>query len=160
MKRLPSVTIVVGLAATLIVGCARPEESSALSAVNADRAAGGMQALGQDGTLVGKAQRWAQHLADASGGNCSMATLVHSDLRDGAPANWRMLGENVGCRIAPGDLQSFIGPLQVSFMNSPGHRDNIMNGSYNVGAVGLATAPAATGNGWMVVYEAQEFAAL
>jgi serralysin len=160
MKRLSSALFVVGLSALLLVGCTRPEESSALAAINADRATIAAQPLRHDLALEIKAQNWAQHLLDRSGGTCSLGTLSHSDLRVGAPAGWRMLGENVGCRIAPGDLQSFVAPLQQSFMNSPGHRANIMNGNYNAGATGLAAGPAAIGNGWLVVYEAQEFAAL
>jgi uncharacterized protein YkwD len=160
MKRLSLVTVIVGLSAVLLAGCTRPEASGALAAVNADRATIAAAPLGQDYTLAAKAQSWAQHLTDTSGGNCSMATLSHSDLRDGAPAGWRMLGENVGCRIAPGDVASSVAPLQASFMASPGHRANIMNASYNAGGMGLASAPAAVGNGWIVVYEAQEFAQL
>ena len=160
MKRITIITICAALGAALLAGCSTPDESGALNALNGDRAAGGLAPLGGNGPLVGKAQRWARHLADASGGQCSMETLVHSHLPDEAPPGWRRLGENVGCRIAPGDVASFVGPLQQAFMNSPKHRDNIMHGEYNVAGVGLATAPAAVGNGWIVVYEAQEFARL
>jgi uncharacterized protein YkwD len=144
----------------LVTGCSRPTEMSALGAVNNDRAAGGLGTLANNGPLVVKAQKWAQELANTSGGRCSMETLRHSDLKDGAPGGWRLLGENVGCRIAPGDEASFVEPLEQAFMASEHHRENIMNGNFNHGGFGIATAPAATGNGWMVVYEAQEFARL
>ena len=160
MKRVAVLTCCIGLAAALLAGCMSPDESNALGVLNADRANGGLWPLGENADLVSKAQTWAQHLAASSGGQCSMATLVHSDLRAGAPAGWRGLGENVGCRIAPGDVASFVAPLQAAFMASPGHRANIMNGSYNAAGIGLATAPAAVGHGWVVVYEAQEFARL
>jgi serralysin len=160
MRRLPLLTVVVGASAVLLAGCVRPEASDALAAINADRAGVGASSLTLDLPLSTKAQRWAQRLADGSGGTCTMTSLVHSNLADGAPVGWRSLGENVGCRIAPGDLPSFVAPLQASFMASPGHRANILNGNYNAGGTGLATAPAAVGNGWYVVYEAQEFASL
>ena len=160
MKRIALISVSIALATTLLAGCMSADESDALIAINADRAAGGLGGLGEQAVLVTKAQNWARHLADASGGQCSMATLVHSDVRAGAPAGWRALGENIGCRIAPGDVRSFVGPLQVAFMGSIHHRENIMNGGFNAGGVGLATAPAAVGNGWLVVYEAQEFARL
>jgi uncharacterized protein YkwD len=160
MKRSLKAVVSVGMCAAVLAGCMRPEENAALAAVNADRAAGGLHALAVDGALVSKAQRWARHLADRSGGTCSSATLKHSDLRDGAPAGWRGLGENVGCRVAPGDEASAVAPLQASFMASPGHRANIMNGTYTHAGIGLATTPAAVGRGWIVVYEAQEFARL
>jgi serralysin len=158
MKRLLTTMGVAGTAVLVLTSCMLPQEVSALDYINGDRSTQGAGALGQDGSLINKAQAWSAYLANNSGGQCSMATLVHSDLRSGAPANWRSLGENVGCRIAPGDLQSHVAPLQASFMASPGHRANIMNGNYNVGGVGFASVPAAVGGDWWVVYETQEFA--
>lgn len=160
MKRLSLAAAAVGLVAALATGCQRPEEAGALAAINVDRAATGARPLTVHGALTTKAQSWAAHLAAVSGGRCSLAALSHSDLRAGAPPSWRMLGENVGCRTAPGSLQSFVAPLQASFMASPEHRANITNRTYNAAGVGLATAPAAGAPGWIVVYEAQEFAAL
>jgi uncharacterized protein YkwD len=160
MKRTILIIAGVALAAVLMVGCSTPDESGGVNAINADRGGAGLAPLAQNTNLIAKAQKWARHLADVSGGQCSMATLVHSDLHDGAPQGWRRVGENVGCRIAPGDIPSFIGPLQQAFMNSEDHRKNIMHADYSHVGVGLASAPAAVGNGWVVVYEAQEFARL
>jgi uncharacterized protein YkwD len=160
MKRLSLATMTLGLSALLLAGCMTGEESNALNAINGDRATIGAGALVEDGALVAKAQDWARHLADGSGGTCSGATLSHSDLRAGAPAGWRGLGENVGCRIAPGPIASHVTPLEASFMASPHHRDNIMNRGYNTAGIGLASVPAAIGNGWIVVYETQEFATI
>jgi uncharacterized protein YkwD len=132
--------------------------AAALAAINADRATGSLAPLASNGDLVKKAQQWSKHLADSSGGVCSMGTLVHSQLSDGAPAGWRALGENVGCRVSSGDLQSFVAPMQANFMASPGHRANIMSSTFNVGGAGFATV--SLGNGTMLVFETQVFAKL
>jgi uncharacterized protein YkwD len=157
MKRM-SMLIAGLLLAAVATGCMVPEESTAFNAINADRAAYGVGALGEHGALVEKAQRWASQLAGASGGRCSMATLVHSDLRDGAPDGWRRLGENVGCRIAPGDMASHVAPLEAAFMASPHHKENILNGAFNKGGVGISGVPAAGNPGMIAIYEVQEFA--
>ena len=158
IKRASITAVALGLMVALFTGCMQPHETNAFQAINADRAANGVGGLGENGALIEKAQNWAVYLASNSGGRCSGNTLVHSDLRVGAPEGWRALGENVGCRVAPGgDLTSHVGPLQSAFMNSKGHRDNILNGNFNAGGVGIAAVPAADVPGWLAVYEVQEF---
>jgi uncharacterized protein YkwD len=160
MKRRSMMLAATAVGLLLVVtGCMSPEETSGLSAVNGDRAANAVPAVSTNNDLLAKAQGWAAHLAASSGGQCSGATLVHSDLRDGAPGGWRFLGENVGCRIAPGDVSSFVAPMQASFMNSPAHRENILNAAFNSTGVAYATAPSST-PGYTVVYATQEFAQL
>jgi serralysin len=161
MKRRFAALAGVGLSALLLAGCMTPDESHALQVINHDRAVNGVYGLGENFALNDKAQRWADWLAQRSGGTCSMATLSHSNLADGAPAGWRMLGENVGCRVAPGTVADAVGPLQTSFMNSPGHRANILNGNFNTGGIGFSWVPAANGMpNWYAIYEVQEFATL
>jgi uncharacterized protein YkwD len=160
MKRAMLLAAAVSLTAVAMAGCTTPDESSGVGAINADRVAGNLAPVAQNSGLILKAQNWAKHLAETSGGKCSMETLVHSVLSEGAPGGWRRLGENVGCRIAAGDAASSVGPLQKAFMESPGHRANIMNGEFTHVGVGMASVPAAVGNGWIAVYEAQEFARL
>jgi uncharacterized protein YkwD len=54
----------------------------------------------------------------------------HSNLRDGAPANARGLGENVAYGASvPG--------THDQFMNSSGHRRNILNGTYTEVGTGI-----------------------
>ena len=49
----------------------------------------GLPALSVNGTLVAKARSWAEHMA-------AVGAISHSNLADGAPSEWRRLGENVG----------------------------------------------------------------
>jgi uncharacterized protein YkwD len=149
---------VAGLCVLGLASCQIPEEGSAMSAINADRGVNGQGPLGANLDLTAKAQAWAGYLAVNSGNSCSMATLSHSALSNGAPAGWRKLGENVGCSIRSGDLESFVAPLQTGFMNSPGHRANILDPAYNYGGVGMALINLP--NGQTLVYEVQEFAAV
>jgi uncharacterized protein YkwD len=157
MKRM-SMVMAGLLLAVVATGCMSGEASNAFNAINADRGGNGVAGLVEHGDLVTKAEQWAAYLANASGGRCSMETLKHSQLQDGAPAGWRNLGENVGCRIAPGDIASQVGPLEAAFMNSPHHRENILNGGFNKGGVAFASVPAAGNPGMLAVYEVQEFA--
>ena len=147
-----------GLCVLVLASCQTPEEASGMSAMNADRGANGQAGLGANLSLTMKAEQWASYLAQNSGDTCSGATLSHSALSNGAPQGWRKLGENVGCAIHGGDLQSFVGGLQTGFMNSPLHRANILDPAFNYGGVGMAQID--LGNGQMLVYEVQEFAAV
>ncbi len=144
----------------LATSCLSSAELAGLNAVNADRQANGpVAALTSDDALVAKARGLAVHLANASGGVCSSATLVHSDLTVGAPAGWRKLGENIACRSTATTAANEVAHLESQFMASAGHRANILNPAYNRGAIGLASVPAKSGSG-SIVFEAQEFAQL
>jgi uncharacterized protein YkwD len=151
---------VLALGALLLTGCMGSAENSAFNAINASRAANGVAGLSTNDALTAKAQGWAQHLANASGGQCTSATLSHSNLATGAPAGWSKLGENVACRTTNTGVDNAIGPIQTQFMGSPGHRANILDAVFNRGGVGVASVPAASGGGYIVVFETQEFAHL
>lgn len=87
------------------------------ASVNASRAAAGLPALRENVQLDVKADRWAQTLRNS-------CRIWHSNLADGAPREWRKLGENVG-------MGGTIDQIHVAYMNSPGHRANIMDPSFN-----------------------------
>jgi uncharacterized protein YkwD len=140
----------------LFAGCMNGTESSAFGAVNGDRNANGLPGLNENGALVTRSQVWAQHLLDSSGDQCSMAALSHSDLVVGAPTGWARLGENVGCRTDYVDPTAMVAPLEQAFMNSPHHRDNLLDSSFNSGGVGVAVKP--LGDGRFLVFETQQFA--
>jgi uncharacterized protein YkwD len=148
--------VAVAALALLLTSCMIPEETSAFNLVNRDRAANGVAPLSVHGHLVTKAQNWATYLASNSGGVCHGSKLKHSNLADGVPAGWRLLGENVGCTSGSGPWPGSVNTLQTQFMNSSGHRANIVNPAFNYAGVGLSmfyTGP----NTW-VVYETQVFA--
>ncbi len=85
--------------------------------VNASRAAAGLPALRENIQLDVKADKWAQ-------GMRNQCRIWHSRLADGAPSNWRKLGENVGMGGNAAQIHS-------AYMHSPGHRANILDPSFN-----------------------------
>jgi uncharacterized protein YkwD len=151
---------ILALGVLLLTGCMSSDEKSAMTLVNNDRKANGVAALSSNQTLVTKAQNWAQHLVANSGGQCTSSTLSHSDLTAGAPAGWQKLGENVACRTTNTGVSSAIGPIETQFMNSSGHRANILDPLYNRAGIGVASVPSAMGGNYIVVFETQEFAKL
>ncbi|HUF85498.1 MAG TPA: CAP domain-containing protein [Acidimicrobiia bacterium] len=97
--------------------------------VNADRAANGLPALTWNAQLGGLAQSWSETMA-------STGRFEHSDL-DATLASpefdgFRRLGEN----ILVGSCNMTAAEMEQAWMNSPGHRANIL-GSFNVIGVGV-----------------------
>ncbi len=76
--------------------------------------------------LAAKATSWAQHLADTG-------TLAHSVLTQGVPAGWHALGENVGYAGVGRSVHS-------GFLNSPEHRQNMLNPKWRVMGIGAVHA--------------------
>ena len=93
--------------------------------INASRTSRGLSRLAMNRTLATKAQGWAQHLA-------AIGRLEHSDLTAGVPSNWRALAENVG-------YYTTLANVHQAFMDSPGHRANIL-GPYTFVGTGVARA--------------------
>jgi len=85
--------------------------------VNASRAAAGLAPVSENLQLNLKADLWAQNMRN----NCR---IWHSRLSDGAPSNWRKLGENVG-------MGGSISQIHTAYMNSPGHRANVLDPSFS-----------------------------
>lgn len=130
-RRRPSIRVLalttlclLGLVTTA-AGC-KPNQFSgrAHALINNERAKRGLGALEWDENAADKAQAWAQKLA-------ASRSLSHSRLTDGIDGNWTVLGENVGFARSVDDTH-------VGFMNSPKHRDAILNGSYTSVGVGIA----------------------
>lgn len=92
------------------------EKSEVIALVNRSRAEQGLSQLRPNVTLDIKADAWAQRLRDA-------CALSHSRLKDGAPKQWLKLGENVG-------YGGTIGQIHEAYLNSPGHRANIMDPAF------------------------------
>lgn len=118
-----SAVAVIGLAASCT-----PEVAEAQDRLNADRTAYGRAPLDFNLSLYFKAQGWSDKLAKDG-------ALSHSSLTDGNPyaGCWRKLGENVG-------YASTIAGVQQAFMNSAGHKANIIDPAFNTMGVGVTQA--------------------
>jgi len=129
------VALVVGVG--LAAGCvsqAGPAATRSLTLVNEARRANGAGAVQLDAALQRKAQGWSDHMS-ASG------QLVHSDLRSGLPSGWCSAGENIA--YAHGDADQ----IHQMWMNSPGHRANILNPQFT--HVGIGATRDSGGRLWM-----------
>jgi len=113
------------LAAVVVMalGACSPEEDRATQLLNDSRTSAGLPALPTNIDLYLKAQAWSQQLARDQ-------RLYHSDLASGNGYHWCRLGENVGYGYS-------IEQVHNAFMNSPGHRANILDMGFNRIAVGV-----------------------
>ena len=117
-------------------------EAGFLSSLNSQRAAGGLGPLALNGSMTAAADGWALSMATGS-------FLAHADdIISGTPSGWTKVGENVGRGQSVTSLTS-------AFMNSPGHRANIMDASYTHIGIAVYTHP---GDGR--IYTTHRFAAL
>jgi hypothetical protein len=99
-------------------------ESCFFNSINNERTAVGHPKLTLMGDLTSNARTHSQDMANDG-------TIYHnSHLADQIGGNWTALGENVG-----------MGPscesIHDAFMNSPGHKANILDTDYNQGGVGV-----------------------
>lgn len=112
-----------------------------VQAVNQDRAAYGLGGLAWDDQLYRLAQSHAQEIA-ASG------SLWHSDLGSwlATPwmSGWRSLGENL--LLGPPGTSAW--GAEDTWMGSPPHRANILNGGFN--RIGVGVVVDGGGRVWMV----------
>ena len=99
-------------------------ESAAL--INSERGSAGLGLLAQDQTLNAKAEAWAAKMAAA--GRAS-----HSDLSQDSGTNWTRIAENVG-------RAGSVAEMHQLFMQSPKHRDSILNSGYTRLGTGVAVA--------------------
>ena len=114
--------LIAALAVLVLVACT-PDEANHVQMVNTFRVANGVPQLGWDDTLYDKARSWSQHMADDG-------KLSHSDLKQGAPAGWHILGENVA-------YNSSLDGAMTALENSPAHRANLLNPQFTRVAVGI-----------------------
>ena len=103
-------------------------EAGFLSSLHSQRAAGGLGPLALNGSMTAAADGWALSMATGS-------FLAHADdIISGTPSGWTKVGENVGRGQSVTSLTS-------AFMNSPGHRANIMDASYTHIGIAVYTHP-------------------
>ncbi len=103
-------------------------EGEFLSLINSTRAANGLGQLTVDGGLRSHARNHSQAMIDADG-------IFHStseELMAAAGTGWSALAENVGRGGNPSSLHT-------AFMNSPGHKKNIL-GDYNYVGIGTGSS--------------------
>jgi len=126
-----SLLLVVALATfglSASAGADSGSENSFLSKINSTRSANGLGPLKMDGGLQSHARK---HTADM----IAAGKIYHSssgELQAAAGSGWTKLGENVG---RGGSVSS----LHQAFMDSPGHRANIL-GDYNYAGIGTDTS--------------------
>jgi hypothetical protein len=130
IRRTTGSLVTAALAASMMVAlspapasASGPNTSSILSAVNSSRANVGRRPLSLRSDLSAVAYRWSQKMA-ASG------TLKHNPNLTGQVSGWRWVGENVG--YGP-DWRA----VHNAFMNSPGHRSNILDKDYSQIGIGV-----------------------
>ncbi len=116
---LVAVCLAIAVSAGVLTGCEslEAERLQVIQEVNASRAAAGIPAVKENVTLDIKADKWAQKMRNA-------CKIWHSKLSDGAPDNWRKLGENVG-------RGGSIDQVHVAYMESPGHKANVLDPAFN-----------------------------
>ncbi len=117
------------------------DREQVIADVNASRAQAGLPPLKENLALDIKADTWARHLRD-------VCALSHSVLSDGAPSNWMKLGENVG-------YGGSIDQVHTAYMNSPGHRANILDPTFT--SMGAAAVWGTCPDGTYRVFTVQEF---
>lgn len=126
-RRISLAVGVVAAVAVLLTGCTRNTEAwDSAVLVNRTRHSAGLSDVTLEGSLVEKAQAWAEQMA-ASG------NVRHSNLSEGVRGNWRVLGENVGWARS-------IDEMHDMFMRSPAHRQTILDRRFSRFGVGVAVS--------------------
>lgn len=121
--RVAIAAVVIAAMGALTAGACTPEADHTFGMVNQSRAQSGIHALEFNHMLHTKAQGWAQQLSN-------QGYLSHSRLADNNWGAWRKLGENVGFGYS-------LEGVHQAFMNSSGHRANILDRSFNKGGTGV-----------------------
>lgn len=116
----------VGLSATASAASDPGAEGDFVARANSLRASQGLPALSVNGTLVAKARGWAEHMA-------AVGALSHSNLADGAPSDWRRLGENVGRGPS-------VDSIHNALVGSPEHYRNLTDPGFRSVGVGVVNA--------------------
>lgn len=112
----------------LVAAACNPNETKLMDLTNGERTMRGIPAMEFNLALWLKANSWANKMA-ADG------RLSHSNLADGNPYNWRLLGENVGVTCGGSVLD-----VHQGFMSSSGHKANILDRRFNYFAIAVIEA--------------------
>jgi uncharacterized protein YkwD len=113
--------------------------SGVIDAMNGDRGANGLGSLCGNAQLQGLAQNWANWMAQ----NLS---LTHQDIGSAIYSTpFYSMAEN----ILDGPAGMSVGEMESAWMQSPGHRENILGGAYSAAGVGIAYS--SDGRVWVAV---------
>ncbi len=109
------------------------DEAQFVKRINEARVAEGLKELTVHVALIDAGRGWATKMRDTSvAANVDDCIISHNpNLRTAVNAPWRKLGENVGC----GDTD--VDALHEAFMNSPKHRENIMDPTFDSIGIGI-----------------------
>jgi Cysteine-rich secretory protein family len=112
------------------------DEAQFVKRINEARVAGGLKELAVHVALVDAGRGWATKMRDTSvAAGVDDCLISHNpNLRTAVNAPWRKLGENVGCGDTDADA------LHEAFMNSPKHRENIMDPTFDSVGIGIVMA--------------------
>ncbi len=117
-------------------------QNGVLQAMNSDRQANGVPALQWSPKLANTAGSWAAN--EARNNN-----MYHQDLSallySADYSGWYTLGENL--LVGPGNMS--VAQMESAWMNSPAHRANVLNRSFNAAGVGYVRG--GDGRLWVVV---------
>ena len=100
-----------------------PYTSNILSSVNSARASHGLRPYTLRSDLSSVAYSWSKHMAASS-------SLSHNPRLTSQVTNWRFVGENVG-------YASDWKTVMAAFMQSPGHRANILDRDFTEIGIGV-----------------------
>lgn len=98
-------------------------ESQFVSKINAERTKRGLSALVAKSDLRSVARAHSDKMA-------AKGDIWHNPKLGSQVSGWRVLGENVG-------MGGSVNSLHTAFMNSPGHRANVLDRDYNQIGVGV-----------------------
>ena len=128
MRTARKIAIVLVALVVMTVGMALPAHAGAegefLSKINASRSAAGLPSVSMHSDLVPAARNHSAEMMAAG-------QIYHTSNLAGVASGWEALAENVGAGPSVDSLHS-------AFMNSSGHRANIL-GDYNYVGVGVAS---------------------
>lgn len=126
---LVTAVIALPISPAVAAAAATGAASAVFGLTNQQRVAASVPALASDATLDAAAQAWAEHLVSAPFSHSS------NEWRDSmiSPGGWRWSGENIAAgQRTPDSVMS-------AWMNSSGHKANILSSNYNGVGIGYAT---------------------
>ena len=134
--------IALGASACGFANTSATTQNGVFQAMNADRQANGIPPLQWSPKLTNTAGSWAAHESAVNNMyHQDLTALLYSDTYSG----WSTLGENL--IVGPGNMS--VAQMEQAWMNSPGHRANILQRAFNAVGIGYTRGP--DGRIWVVV---------